>query len=103
MVFLSNPNNPTGRVMDADELAAVVEIARRADAWLIVDEVSQVSVHLWGELALFRESGVRFVMLGDFQGQLLPIGDSWLRPDSDVEHHALMRDMFNGLHARGCL
>ncbi|SFH27177.1 hypothetical protein SAMN04488020_10941 [Palleronia marisminoris] len=39
VVFLSNPNNPTGRVMDADELAAVVDIARRADAWLIVDEV----------------------------------------------------------------
>ena len=39
MIFLSNPNNPTGCVMDAAELAAVVDIARRAGAWLVVDEV----------------------------------------------------------------
>jgi len=39
LIFLSNPNNPTGRVMDANELRQVVEIARRADVWLIVDEV----------------------------------------------------------------
>lgn len=39
MIFLTNPNNPTGRVMDEAELGAVVEIARRAGAWLLVDEV----------------------------------------------------------------
>ncbi len=39
LVFLSNPNNPTGRVMDEGKLRAVVDIARRADAWLLVDEV----------------------------------------------------------------
>lgn len=39
LIFLTNPNNPTGRVMDANELAEVVAIARRANAWLVVDEV----------------------------------------------------------------
>lgn len=39
MIFLSNPNNPTGRLMSADELGAAVAIARRAGAWLLVDEV----------------------------------------------------------------
>jgi aspartate/methionine/tyrosine aminotransferase len=39
LIFLSNPNNPTGRVLDASELAQVVEIADRAGAWLLVDEV----------------------------------------------------------------
>jgi len=39
LIFLTNPNNPTGRVMDADELAEVVTIARRVGAWLLVDEV----------------------------------------------------------------
>jgi aspartate/methionine/tyrosine aminotransferase len=39
LIFLTNPNNPTGRVMDAEELAQVVVIARRAGAWLLVDEV----------------------------------------------------------------
>lgn len=39
IVFLCNPNNPTGQVMDERELREVVEIARRVGAWLIVDEV----------------------------------------------------------------
>ena len=39
LIFLSNPNNPTGAMMDAADLAAVVAIADRVGAWLIVDEV----------------------------------------------------------------
>ncbi len=39
LIFLTNPNNPTGRVMNAAELAQGVEIARAAGAWLLVDEV----------------------------------------------------------------
>jgi aspartate/methionine/tyrosine aminotransferase len=39
LVFLSNPNNPTGQLLDAQELAQVVAIAERAGAWLLVDEV----------------------------------------------------------------
>jgi len=39
LIFLTNPNNPTGRVMDSAELAQVVDIARAAGAWLLVDEV----------------------------------------------------------------
>jgi aspartate/methionine/tyrosine aminotransferase len=39
MIFLSNPNNPTGAVMDRDALQAVVRIADRVGAWLLVDEV----------------------------------------------------------------
>ncbi len=39
LIFLSNPNNPTGQVLDADALAEIVAIARRVGAWLLVDEV----------------------------------------------------------------
>ena len=39
MIFLTNPNNPTGRLMQPDELNEIVRIARRAGAWLVVDEV----------------------------------------------------------------
>jgi aspartate/methionine/tyrosine aminotransferase len=39
LVFLTNPNNPTGQLMSAAELAEVVAIADRAGAWLLVDEV----------------------------------------------------------------
>ena len=39
MIFLTNPNNPTGQLMGAEELREVVRIADRVGAWLIVDEV----------------------------------------------------------------
>jgi aspartate/methionine/tyrosine aminotransferase len=39
VIFLSNPNNPTGQLVSAQDLARVVRIADRVGAWLIVDEV----------------------------------------------------------------
>jgi aspartate/methionine/tyrosine aminotransferase len=39
LVTVVNPNNPTGRIMPADERAAIVAAAARADAWLLADEV----------------------------------------------------------------
>ncbi len=39
MIFLSNPNNPTGALLEAAEMDEIVRIAERAGAWLLVDEV----------------------------------------------------------------
>ncbi|MEP2028647.1 MAG: pyridoxal phosphate-dependent aminotransferase [Paracoccaceae bacterium] len=39
LIFLTNPNNPTGRLMTRDELERLVQIADRVGAWLVVDEV----------------------------------------------------------------
>ena len=39
MIFLTNPNNPTGRLMGRAELEEAARIAERAGAWLLVDEV----------------------------------------------------------------
>ena len=39
LIFLTNPNNPTGALMDLATLDAIVDIARDAGAWLLVDEV----------------------------------------------------------------
>ena len=39
VIFISNPNNPTGQLMTAQDLAEVVQTADRVGAWLIVDEV----------------------------------------------------------------
>lgn len=39
MIFLTNPNNPTGDMLDAAELLQIVEMADRVGAWLLVDEV----------------------------------------------------------------
>lgn len=39
MIFLTNPNNPTGDLLSAAEVAEVVAIADRVGAWLLIDEV----------------------------------------------------------------
>ncbi|MFT6676481.1 MAG: aspartate/methionine/tyrosine aminotransferase [Sulfitobacter sp.] len=39
MIFITNPNNPTGDLLSADDLADLVRIADRVGAWLLVDEV----------------------------------------------------------------
>ena len=38
MVFLCNPNNPTGLLMSPDFLMAVLERCEETDTWLVVDE-----------------------------------------------------------------
>jgi N-succinyldiaminopimelate aminotransferase len=39
LILLNTPHNPTGRVLDADELAAVADVARRHDLVVVSDEV----------------------------------------------------------------
>ena len=39
MIYINNPNNPTGALMSEQLLREIVEIARSADAWILCDEV----------------------------------------------------------------
>lgn len=39
VVMVCNPNNPTGSVLDEDEMEAVVRAARRVGAWIVADEI----------------------------------------------------------------
>ncbi len=39
MIFVSNPNNPTGHLLQKPELEELVRIADHVGAWLLVDEV----------------------------------------------------------------
>ncbi len=39
MVFLTNPNNPTGRLIPEDDLRDIAAVTERVGAWLVVDEV----------------------------------------------------------------
>jgi hypothetical protein len=39
IVWLTNPNNPTGAVLDEEEMDAVVHAARRVGAWILSDEI----------------------------------------------------------------
>ena len=38
-IMLCNPNNPTGAVLTEGEMEAVVEVAAKADAWIVADEI----------------------------------------------------------------
>ncbi len=44
-IYLSTPNNPTGRVIPAPIVAAVVDWARRHDLWVLADEVYEDYVY----------------------------------------------------------
>jgi aspartate/methionine/tyrosine aminotransferase len=39
VVMLCNPNNPTGAVLTEGEMEAVIEVAARAGAWIVADEI----------------------------------------------------------------
>ena len=39
LITLTNPNNPTGVYMNADELAPIIEIARKNGAYILCDEI----------------------------------------------------------------
>lgn len=43
MIVVCNPNNPTGAILTAAEMDAIVRIAARAGAWLLADEIYQGS------------------------------------------------------------
>ncbi len=38
-ILLNSPCNPTGYIWTADELAAVMDVAERADLWVLTDEI----------------------------------------------------------------
>lgn len=38
-IFFTNPNNPTGALLSIEEMERMVEIAKKADAWIICDEM----------------------------------------------------------------
>jgi aspartate/methionine/tyrosine aminotransferase len=39
MIVVTNPNNPTGSVLTESEMQEVLRVARKARAWLLVDEI----------------------------------------------------------------
>jgi aspartate/methionine/tyrosine aminotransferase len=41
LIVITNPNNPTGGQLSEESRAAILELSRRADAWLVSDEVYQ--------------------------------------------------------------
>jgi len=70
VILFCNPHNPTGRVFDADEVAAVAAVAERHDLLVIADEI-------WGEL-LHPGATHRPLAISDdrFAGRLVTLGSA---------------------------
>jgi aspartate/methionine/tyrosine aminotransferase len=56
VIMITNPNNPTGAVLNPSEMDAVLEIASKVGAWLLVDEIyrgaeveGDTSPTFWGQ------------------------------------------------------
>jgi aspartate/methionine/tyrosine aminotransferase len=39
LIVVTNPNNPTGGVLTEEEMAEIIRVARKANAWLLADEI----------------------------------------------------------------
>jgi len=46
---------------------------------ILIDEASEIPLSMWTELAQWYLLGVRFVIIGDFDGQFLPMFDRWAK------------------------
>jgi aspartate/methionine/tyrosine aminotransferase len=95
VILVTNPNNPTGAVLTAGEMDAVVDIASRADAWLVVDEIYRgaevqggTSPTFWGRYekvvitsGLSKAFGMPGLRVGWVVAPPKLIEDLWVRHD----------------------
>ncbi|MCP5069228.1 MAG: aminotransferase class I/II-fold pyridoxal phosphate-dependent enzyme, partial [bacterium] len=93
LIFLSNPNNPTGRLLAEDELREIVALARPHGAYVLVDEVYaglEWSGPRRTSIAALYERGITTGSLSKCLGlQGLRIG--WMiSPDDQVVRDALI-------------
>ena len=71
---------------------------RVRDALFVVDEVGMTTLSAIGRIAEWQLLGAKFVLLGDFHGQLLPIQDPWER--MHMESADVYRQLARSLHLR---
>jgi hypothetical protein len=96
MVYVSNPNNPTGSVLSDQAMRRIVERCEQAGAWLIADEVyagAEVSRPLtksfWGlservivTSGLSKAWGIPGVRIGWMVGPKALVAECWAQHDS---------------------
>ena len=65
-LYVSTPSNPTGRVIPGDWLEALADYARRADLWLVADEVYEDLVYRGEHVSIGRFAPERTVTAFSF-------------------------------------
>ena len=76
--------------------------APKAGTIVILDELSEVQLHTWIELARWKLMGVIFIRVGDLDGQRKPIFDRWQDAmlEKDIRKSQFLHDMCGGLHVK---
>ncbi|MDH3254822.1 MAG: aminotransferase class I/II-fold pyridoxal phosphate-dependent enzyme [Acidobacteriota bacterium] len=96
MVYVSNPNNPTGAVLGEESMRRIVERCDEMDAWLIADEVylgaeieADRTQSFWGmsdrvivTSGLSKAYGIPGVRIGWIVGPEDLVADTWSQHDS---------------------
>lgn len=95
VILVTNPNNPTGAVLTAAEMDAVVDVACKVGAWLVVDEIYRgaevqggTSPTFWGRYekivitsGLSKAFGMPGLRIGWVVAPPKLIKDLWVRHD----------------------
>ena len=66
VLYVSTPSNPTGRVIPADWLEALADLARRHDLWVFSDEVYEDYVYRGEHVSMARFAPERVVSVYSF-------------------------------------
>ena len=125
LVYLSNPNNPTGSVLSRESMERIVRRCEEVDAYLIADEVYQgAEIHgqrtpsFWGmsdrvivTSGLSKAYGIPGVRIGWIVGPQSVVSDCWSQHDSiticpsklsdAIARVAVQPDNRSRLYARG--
>lgn len=102
-IFLSNPNNPTGVVLDREELQNIADLAIAHDLWVVVDEVYESLCYEPEHVSLASLPGMeqRCVAVGSLSKSHAMTGwrIGWLVADPELIGHAenLALSMLYGL------
>lgn len=91
LIIVTNPNNPTGAVLDRTAMAEIVNLADRAGAWIVADEVYQgaevdgpPAESFWGKYdklfvvnGLSKAYGLPGLRVGWMVGPKDAVGSTW--------------------------
>jgi aspartate/methionine/tyrosine aminotransferase len=112
VVFVCNPNNPTGHVLTEVEMDAVVAAADRVGAWLVADEIyrgaelasDEASPTFWGrydKVVITSGLSKAFAMPGLRVGWIVAspelIRDVWIRHDYTTLTPGMLSDVLAGV------
>ncbi|AVE03849.1 arginine--pyruvate aminotransferase AruH [Pseudomonas palleroniana] len=102
-IFFSNPNNPTGVVLDPRELQAIADLAVAHDLWVVVDEVYESLVFdgQYHSLAALPGMAERCIVIGSLSKSHAMTGwrIGWIiaAPQMVVHAQTLVLSMLYGL------